>query len=224
MEVREVMTTEVVVARPETSLPELVELMVTRNVTGLPVVDSERRVVGVVTEADLLARQAYTDEEPPRRLLALVAELLRGSTDQWAEKASGLTAGEIMTTPARTLAGWRSLRSAATVMLRHGVKRLPIVDRDGRLVGIVSRRDLLRLFHRSDDELADEVRRLLADPLHCPERHGVTLVDVDGGVVRLEGWTSTDEDAHFIERTVHAVPGVVDVRMGTKSRRSAGAA
>lgn len=220
MQVREVMTTEVVTATVDTPLPELIDLMVTRNVTGLPVVDADGHVAGVVTEADLLARQAFADAERP--VLAALADFLRGGpTKGWINKAAGLTTGEIMSSPAHVATPGEPLRSAANRMLSLGVKRLPVVDRDGRLVGIVSRRDLLRLFHRSDDEIAAEIRRTLADPLRCPEEHGVTLTCVSSGVAYLGGWTSGADDETIIDHAVRNVPGVIDVRSGISPRVAA---
>lgn len=216
MLVRDAMTSEVFTATTDTSLPDLIDVMVDRDVTGLPVLDRDGRLVGVVTEADLVAHQAYPTSKRPR--LTALGDLLRGHRNRWWQKAAGVTAGDIMSVPARTASADEPLRSAAALMLTLGVKRLPVVDRDGQLVGIVSRRDLLHLFHRTDDAIARDVRTMLADPLRTPEEHGVTLTCVAEGVAFLAGWTYSPTDADIIETAVRGLPGVVDVRAGIGHR------
>lgn len=216
MLVRDVMTHDVAAATADTPLSQLVDTMVERDVTGLPVLDANGRVVGVVTEADLVAHQAYPNSKRPRR--TALSELLRSHRNRWWQKATGTTTGEIMSTPAHTAPADEPLRIAASRMLTLGVKRLPVVDQAGRVVGIVSRRDLLRLFHRTDDAIANDVRTALVDPLRCPDDHGVTLTCVAGGVAFLAGWTHTAADAELIEAVVRQLPGVIDARSGIGHR------
>ena len=216
MLVRDVMTRNVVTATLETPLPQLIDTMVERDVTGLPVLDTDGHIVGVVTEADLVAHQAYPDSKRPR--LTALSELLWGHRNRWWQKAAGTTTGEIMSVPAHTASADEPLRTAASRMLTLGVKRLPVVDETGRLVGVVSRRDLLRLFHRTDDAIAADVRTTLADPLRCPDEHGVTLTCVAEGVAFLAGWTHTPVDAELIESVIRQIPGVIDVRSGIGHR------
>jgi len=121
----------------------------------VPVLKMGRHVVGVVSESDLLAaedksvRQARLEAESPRRWR------LRQP------RRTGLTAGTLMTAPAITIHPDTTIPGAARLMNTHHVRRLPVVDGDGKLVGIVSRRDLLSVFLRPDDDIAHDVRRLL---------------------------------------------------------------
>ena len=202
------MTTDVVTAGVDTPIPRLVEDMITPGVSGLPVVDADRQVVGVVSEADLVARRAYSG--PRGRLLTMFEELLRSQENRWWHKARGLNAGDIMSVPPRTAAPTDPLRAVAARMVSLAIKRLPVVDAGGHLIGIVSQRDLLRLFHRTDDEIREATRATLADPLRCPEDHGVAAA-VESGVVTLSGWARTAMDVELIETMVRDVPGVVDV-------------
>jgi CBS domain-containing protein len=217
MLVRQVMTTDVATVTAAASLPDVIDLMVTRDVSGLPVVDDGGRVVGVVTDADIVARQAEGGAVATRR--SSFTDVLHGRHNRWWRKAAGMRVSEIMTSPARTVTATTSLRAAASLMLNQGVRRLPVVDDDdGRLVGIISRRDLLRLFHRSDADIADDVRASLADPTRCPEVHGVTLTCVANGVVFLSGWAASADDAAAIVSVLGALPGVIDVRGGIGHR------
>jgi CBS domain-containing protein len=152
MKVRDVMTELVVTASPEMSFQETAELLLEAGVTGVPVVGPHGRLLGLVTEADLMSKEAFDSRR--RRPLAAVVDYLTG-TARWIDKAAGLTAGEVMTTHVVTADPDEDIRTAARRMLERGVKRLPVVD-NGRLVGIVSRYDVLRLFHRSKDDVAFE--------------------------------------------------------------------
>jgi CBS domain-containing protein len=189
--VSDAMTTTVVTASPGTPFQRLVDLMLHHGVSGLPIVDDARRPIGIVTEADLVSKEAYGAR---RRPLDVAAAFAFRQENVWAVKARGLTAGAIMTTPVRTVRPDDQLRLAAARMVTMGVKRLPVVGDDGRLVGIVTRTDVLRLFYRSDDEVALGVQRLLDDPLLVPEEHDVTA-SVHDGVVTLTGSVSRDSHA-----------------------------
>jgi CBS domain-containing protein len=208
MKVRDVMTVDVVTATPDTPIPRVVDDLIVHGISGMPVVDAERRVVGVVTEADIVAKEAYG---PRHRALGVLGGLLRGHNNRWVTKASGLRAGDVMTEPAVTATPEDDLRRAAARMVTLSVKRLPVVDGSGRLVGIVSRRDVMRLFHRADAELALDVQRLLDDPLSVPDDHAVSVEVYDGEVI-LTGSARCSLDVKLIETMVLDVPGVLDVR------------
>jgi CBS domain-containing protein len=207
MRVSDVMTTTVVTAAPDTPFQRLVDLMLQHGVSGLPIVDVDRRPIGIVTEADLVSKQAFGAR---RRPLDAAADFAFREENIWAEKARGLTAGAIMSAPVRTVRPDDQLRLAAARMVTMGVKRLPVVGDDGRLVGIVSRTDVMRLFHRSDNEVALDVQRVLDDPLLVPEDHIVTA-SVHDGVVTLHGAVSQSSHIRLIDAMVRQVAGVVDV-------------
>jgi len=208
MKVRDVMTVDVVTATPESPLPQVVDDLIVHGISGMPVVDAERRVVGVVSEADVVAKEAYG---PRHRALGILGPLLRGHQNRWVTKAGGLLAGDVMTEPAITARPDDNLHRAAARMVTLSIKRLPVVDGSGRLVGIVSRRDVMRLFHRSDAEIALAVERLFADPLSVPEDLDAA-VKVRNGEVILTGTARCPLDVKLIEDMVLDVPGVLDVR------------
>src|SRR5688500_17960917 len=139
--VADIMTRTVVTATVDTPLPALIDEMLTYGISGVPVVDHERRVLGIVTYADLMCKPAFGGTH--RGLLGVLADLFRGRERRWVSKSSGLVAGEIMTTDVQTTLPNETVRAAARRMIRFAVKRLPVVEND-RLVGIVSRSDVLR--------------------------------------------------------------------------------
>lgn len=141
MHVRDVMTTHVVTVTPDAGFGEIVELLLEHGISGLPVVDVDGTLVGMVTEADLVSREAYGPER--RRPLGLVLDYLRDRDPAWVRKASGTTARDLMTRVVTTASPDDELRVIARVLLESGHRRLPVVRADGRLAGIVSRRDVL---------------------------------------------------------------------------------
>jgi CBS-domain-containing membrane protein len=199
--VASVMTTDVVTVGPQTSYKEVVERLRDRRVSAVPVVDAERRVVGIVSEADLLLKEERPDARPGGPLADPHGD---------AAKALARNAAALMTAPVVTARPEATLTEVARLMHRKHVKRLPVVDPDGRLVGIVSRADLLQVFLRSDESIAHEVREdvlhqtLVIDPM------AVTVAVADG-VVRLDGEVETRSLALITARLVRAVEGVVAV-------------
>jgi CBS domain-containing protein len=207
MKVREVMSSPAITTTPDATFAELVETLLTHDISGLPVVDEAGRLLGMVTEADLVAKEAYGPRR--RRALGLVADFLRDRDPQWVRKGAGRTARDVMTAAPITAAPDDDIGVAAREMLEHHHKRLPVVE-DGRVVGLVSRQDLLRPFHRSDGELRSEIDGLLHDVWRVPEQHDVRAT-VAAGVVALEGTTQWPSDVAIVERLVGAIPGVVAV-------------
>jgi CBS domain-containing protein len=216
MKIRDVMTTDVITVKPEDRFKDIVELLLVKGVSGLPVVDAAGAVVGMVTEADVVAKGAYAGR---RRALAVLSDLLAGRDPHWTRKAAGLCAAELMNTPVRTASPDDDVRVAARAMLELRLKRLPVVD-DGRLIGIVSRPDLLRAFHRSDAEIEADVRMRLANPIEVPEDHAVRFF-VSDGVVTLEGTVRHESDVRVVEAMVERVQGVVGVESRLVSRERA---
>jgi CBS domain-containing protein len=204
MLVLDVMTPEVTTCTPDTTFKELVRLLLDGYVSGVPVVDGDGRLVGIVTEADLIAHEAYRDH--PRRLLAVLADRLLGRDPDWLDKAAGLRAADLMTVDLVTVRPQEDVGLAARLLLERGVRRLPVVDGE-RLVGVVSRSDLLQWFLRPDDAVRQAVERVLAataggDGLHA---------SVQDGVVVLEGSVPSAEDRSAVVDLVSAIAGVVAV-------------
>ena len=207
MKVKDVMTTEVLTVGADTSYKDTVELLLDNKVSGVPVIDSEGHVLGLVTEADLVSKEAFNLRH--RRPLAVVADIVSGAR-RWSEKAAGLTAGEVMSDRVVTVNPRTDIRVAARKMLDLGVKRFPVVDDDNRLVGIVARQDLLRIFHRSDGDIAAEIDVKLSDPMYAPEDHSVSAV-VEDGVVTLLGSVRFSGELAGVVHLAADVPGVVQV-------------
>ena len=123
------------------------------RVSAFPVVDDDGKVIGVVSEADMLAKEALDSE--PEGMPGMITGLLRRKEH---EKARGITAGDLMTSPAVTVAPDDTVERAARLMYTRKVKRLPVVDANGHLVGIIGRADLLAVFDRTDEEIRKEIR------------------------------------------------------------------
>ncbi|WP_202919589.1 CBS domain-containing protein [Streptomyces adustus] len=200
--VSDVMTYPVVAVRRDTRFKDLVRALVDRNVSAVPVVDGDGRVVGVVSESDLLLKEEFRDRDVTR------AEQLRRPSDL--AKAAALTAEEIMSTPAIMVHQDATLAQAARIMAVEHVKRLPVVDEDGRLRAIVSRGDLLKVFLRPDEEIEEEVRRTVVSYLFPALGHTIHVSALDG-VVTLRGKVHDPSLAWVAERLVRAVEGVVGV-------------
>ncbi|WP_405835828.1 CBS domain-containing protein [Streptomyces platensis] len=199
--VSDVMTGTVAAVDREARFKEIVETMERWQVSALPVLAGEGRVVGVVSEADLLPKEEFRESDPDR------LEQLRRLDD--VRRAGALTAGELMTGPALTVRANATLSQAARTMARGSVKRLPVVDGQGVLQGIVSRADLLKVFLRSDEDLAEEVRYVVGELFTAPVKDlRVTVVD---GVVTLSGRVRDTSLIPVAARLVRAVEGVVDV-------------
>jgi CBS domain-containing protein len=202
MKVADVMTQEVVTVGIETPLREVARLLASRRISGLPVVDTDR-VVGVVSEGDILAKE----RGPSGRRSRL--GFLFGDTASAALKLEARTAGEAMTSPALTIKPRRAVADAAAMMVDEGVNRLPVVDDDGALLGIVTRADLVRAFARTDEELAAEIRDDVLKVFWIPP--GTVQVAVEEGLVTLKGEVENRPTAEALTEFVQRVPGVVCV-------------
>ena len=200
--VSDVMTQDVAAVGLGAAFKDIVRTMQDRKVSAVPVVDGGNRVVGVVSEADLLPKEEFRDSDPDRHTQ------LRRLSDL--AKAGSVTAGELMSSPALTVEADATLAQAARDMARARVKRLPVVDASGRLEGIVSRADLLKVFLRDDEDIAEEVRREVVSYLF-PAPASTVLVEVHNGVVTLGGRVRDTSLVPVAARLVRAVEGVVDV-------------
>ena len=202
--VRDVMTPEVVTVGEQASFKEIAATMAERRVSALPVLDDEGRVAGIVSEADLLLKEEFPEGSTSRRLFQGRRRRLERA------KAAGATAAELMTAPAVTVGPDASVAEAARLLHRHQIKRMPVVDPAGPLLGIVSRADLLKVFLRGDDEIAREVRQDVLLRAMWVDPDSVT-VHVRDGVVTLTGQLERRSLIPIVVSLVHALDGVVDV-------------
>ena len=200
--VKDVMTTRVIWVKKDATFREMAIALRQNRVSAFPVIDDDGKVVGIVSEADLLTKEAM-DGEP-----GVFSGILHRRD---AGKARGVIAGDLMTTAVVTIAPEDTVERAARLMYERKVKRLPVVDANGHLVGIISRADVLSVFDRPDSdirkEILDEVilNQFLADPNDFD-------VTVKEGVVTLAGDPESSEVGHEIVRQAHHVQGVVAVR------------
>ena len=197
--VADVMTRNPVAVTVSTTFKDLVQLLDQAQISGVPVVDERNRVIGVVSEADLLRKHECTD-------LDLVG--LRRSPDV-KRRAAGRTAGELMTAPAMTVGPDAYLPSAARLLTEAGVRRLFVVDQAGRLIGVASRRDLLSSFLRPDRDIREEIR---VEVIHRFRISSSELrFEVTNGVVTLVGKLPAGIDRRSFTEHVAQVPGVVGI-------------
>lgn len=201
LKVQDVMTREVATVREDTPYKGVVRALVERGVSGLPVLSPTGVVIGVVSEGDLLFNEGSSGEHDRWHDLLHRAE---------AKKADGRVARDLMTSPPVTVPLDTSVRKAAALLARHSFKRLPVVDGVGRLLGIVSRRDVLSAFLRPDADIAHEVEHevILRSMATDPAQVGVQVVD---GVVTLTGQLERKSSVEITVSLTHAVAGVVDV-------------
>uniref|UniRef100_A0AAU2JYT8 CBS domain-containing protein n=1 Tax=Streptomyces sp. NBC_00049 TaxID=2903617 RepID=A0AAU2JYT8_9ACTN len=199
IKVGDLMTEEVVSAVSDTTFKEVAKLLAQHDITGLPVLDAEDRVVGVVSESDLLNQQGS-------------AALIERDAAEGAAvpETATYTAGEVMSAPAVTVRADETAAEAARLMSRRGVERLPVVDEEDRLVGIVTRRDLLRLFLRPDAEIR---RRVIEDVLTDTMGLSTDAVEIHvvDGIVTLEGTLERQSQVPVLIRLTERLDGVVAV-------------
>ncbi|HEX5115313.1 MAG TPA: CBS domain-containing protein [Pseudonocardiaceae bacterium] len=197
--VQTIMTRDVVSALPDSTFKQIATLLSENGVSALPVTDFQGRVIGVVSEADLLRRFESTPHH-----------WWRPATRSPRTRPDRLVATALMTTPAHTVGAETSVVRAARLLANRGIRRAPVVDAEGRLVGIVSRQDLVRVFVRPDEDIAAEIRD---DVLHHAVVVDSASVDVDvlEGVVTLRGQLERASLVSIVGRLVNQVDGVVAV-------------
>jgi CBS domain-containing protein len=204
--VADVMTRNVIAVREGASFKEIAARLRDEHVSAFPVLDNANTVIGVVSEGDLIAKEAVAGDG--QDYTGPLAGLLHRHE---LEKARGVTAGELMTKPPVTVHAEDLVSQAAQLMYDNRVKRLPVVDGAGRLVGIVSRTDVLSVFSRPDEEIRHQITQdvLLDTYLTDPLRFRVTVKD---GVVTIAGEPETAAVGHEIVGTIRHIEGVVAVR------------
>jgi len=201
--VKDVMTTQVVTVGTAASFKEMVVKMRKSGVSALPVVDGEGRVIGVVSEADMLNKEAGLDTEPGE-----LSSLLR-FTER--EKAAGVTAAELMTKPPVTIGPGAPVAEAARLMRDRRVKRLPVITDTGLLIGIISRADALRVFARPDADIRrDAEEEVIAETFLADSP--LVSVTVHDGIVTLTGRTDTGQLARGLVAAIRQIDGVIAVR------------
>ena len=205
MQVKNVMTKRVVTVGPRTPLKEVAQLLVSKRVSGVPVVDEDGSVLGVVSEGDILVKERG---RPGRG--SLLDHLLEVNGHE-AVKHEARDAADAMTSPPITIRPERQIAEAAALMLDRCVNRLPVVDHHGKLLGIVTRADLVRAFVRDDEAIEQEIREdvILRTLWNTPERFRIEVV---GGEVTIEGEVHDAESYELLARFIERVPGVVSIR------------
>lgn len=206
MRVEDVMTTEVVTVEPGTSLKEVATILIERGISGLPVVEGDE-VVGVISEADLIAKE----RSGPHPRGGLLGRLLDRPDAREELKLDARVAREAMTAPAITIPAYWSVATAAERMLSEGINRLPVIAK-GRLIGLVTRADLVRAFARSDAEIEREVREHVALEQELTYDRNPLDVRIRDGETTLTGRVDRRSLAELLPKMVARVPGVVGVQ------------
>jgi CBS domain-containing protein len=201
--VRDVMTTSVVAVRKDASFKEMAAMLRSRRISAFPVLDDQGRVIGVVSEGDLLVKEAV--QADGASLLAALRHLREDA------KAGGITAGDLMTGPAVTIGPDAPVEEAARLMYDRRVKRLPVVNTAGRLLGIISRVDVLTVFNRPDEDIRDEVVHRVLPGIALADAKDFTIV-VSDGIVTIGGERQSDELGQAVMNAIRRVQGVVAVR------------
>jgi CBS domain-containing protein len=201
--VDDVMTGEVVSVAESASYREVVDLLTANRFSAVPVVDAFRHVTGVVSEADLLRKIEYLGDEKPR---LLDGRRRRGER----HKALARTAADLMTAPPVVVLSGTSIPAVARQLDRAGVKRMPVVDDLGRIIGIVTRGDLLKTHLRPDDEIRRDVERGVVGSFLLDDTETVTVA-VSDGVVTVTGRVDRWSAAEIAVRLIREIPGVVEV-------------
>src|SRR5215467_7725213 len=202
--VRDVMSALPVSVSKTASFREIVAKLRECRVSAFPVLDADGKVIGVVSEADLLVKEAMADE--PNVVWGLLAGIVHHAARA---KAGGVTAADLMTSPAVTIGPGETVERAARLMYDRKVKRLPVVDQAGRPIGIISRTDVLAVFDRTDAEIREEILSQVITGRSEPSWYSVIVKD---GVVTLEGTPETVAIGHDLVSRARHVEGAVAVR------------
>lgn len=202
--VADVMTTPAVSVPETASYHDIVDAMVTHSISAVPVVSAGGAVVGVVSEADLLPKMEFAAGGPERRRLE------RKRVRDGRRKADAVLAADLMSRRVVVIRPTASIAAAAALMNEHQVKRLPVVDQADRLVGIVSRSDLIRLYARADGDILADVRDQVLQRTLSMDPDALSVA-VSQGVVSVAGTVDRRSTVRVVELLTQTVPGVVDV-------------
>jgi CBS domain-containing protein len=201
--VKDVMSTHVIAVRQGAAYKDMAAMLRSQRVSAFPVIDDDNKVIGVVSETDLLTKEAL-EGTVPRTLHGLTSQRVRS-------RVNGVTAADLMTKPAVTIGPDEPATRAARLMFNHRVKRLPVISDDGTLIGIVTRSDVLSVYNRPDADIQREITQdlILGTFLCDPAKFTVTVKD---GIVTIEGMPETTPVGHDIIDAVRHMEGVVFVR------------
>ena len=202
--VKDVMTTRVAAVRKDAPFKDIATLLTRCRVSAFPVLDDDGTVIGVVSEADLLCKEAL--------IAAMGGKAAQGGPyhDDFA-RAAAVTAADLMSTPPVTITRGEPVTGAARLMYNARVKRLPVVSEKGHLVGIISRADVLSVYGRPDDEIGQEItKNVILNEFHVDP--GCFTITVKDGIVTLAGRPETVRQGRDILAEVWRVEGVVSVR------------
>lgn len=206
---REIMTSPVITVTPEMPFREIVTVMLHHRVSGLPVVDKSGRLLGIVSEADLIHKEEEPFPQPPIVGWHGRSLWLERLVDRH-QKATGVTAGSLMTENVVTATEETKAHELAHLMLARGVNRVPIV-RDGRVVGIVTRADILKVFVRTDEALAADISHALRHDLWI-DPSGLTVTCANG-IVAIVGQVDRRSDREFAIKWIRSIDGVVGLNV-----------
>ena len=190
MRVVDVMTSDVITVRSSTSITEAARLMFRNRISGLPVCDADSCLIGMITEADFLRLEVERHSD--------------------GEMATVETVGEVMTQDVMTIAPAAELSDAAAMMVKEDINRLPVVDRESRMLGIISRLDVVAAFTRPDDVIEDEIREDVLRRLMAVDLDTID-VEVEAGVVTFTGTIDTRAESSLLEELVRRLDGVLRV-------------
>ena len=201
--VKDVMSTHVIAVRQGAPYKEMAAMLHEQRVSAFPVINDDNKVIGVVSESDLLPKEAL-EGTVPRTLLSLARQSVRTQVE-------AVTAADLMTKPPVTIGPDEPVTHAARLMFDRRVKRLPVISDDGTLLGIVTRSDVLSVYRRPDAEIQHEITNdlILGTFLCDPARFDVTVKD---GIVTIGGEPETSPTGHDIIAAIRHAEGVVAVR------------
>jgi CBS domain-containing protein len=210
--VRDVMTRPVRTVGPDTPLKDVARLLIESGISGVPVVDAAGAVLGIVSEADFLMKEQGAAAVHHRRMATFLGET--AETRAQLEKVAARTAGEAMTAPAQAIAPSRPLHEAAALMTQRRINRLPVIE-SGRLVGIVTRADLVRAYLRTDEELERTIRDDVLLRILWLDPTGFNVSVLNGEAI-VSGSVERRSTAEIVEETLKLVPGVVHAEVNVR--------
>lgn len=218
MRAKDIMTPNVITVAPEATVAEIAEVLMAKGISAVPVVDQNAAICGIVSEGDLMRRMANdADDKRPWWL-----RMMSSNTEEAADfiKSHGRTAHDVMTQNVVMVSEDMELSDLAKTLETNRIKRVPVVT-DGKLVGIISRSNLLQVIAGQKTEIKKEVdvsdreiRKQVHDSLSTQHfaSHGSLNVIVEDGVVELWGWIETEPEREALMLAAREVAGVKDVR------------